>query len=331
MAEKFAVDFFGHNRALRAKLWSYRRGFLSETVSSLKISNENRSEFISEVEYYSSQGFPNGARSRWFDDKLATYFLLRNHQNHLPEHYFHISGGKVLGLAGRPDGFRALESLLNEKKSLVVKDSWGSKGVGFRMVTREAYYITINGERIEPTLFRRVVCAWTDSIVTERLVNHPVIARLNPLSLNTLRVITAYTPSWDVSIVSAYLRVGTEQTGLVDNVSAGGIAVEVDPKTGLSGRSVIFPESGLTPTPIISHPSTQQRFDFEVPFWDEIVGEISIIARELKPTPWLGFDVAVTPDNFFITEINSHPVISRLQNLAPLRANQAVRELFPGQ
>lgn len=315
---------------LRTKLWSYRRGFLSEQVSAQQITKENWRAFISEVEYNRASGFPNGPRSRWFDDKLATYFLLKNLTHRLPEHFFHVQAGQVLGLAGHADGFGALERVLEDKKALVVKHSWGSKGTGFQVLTRKSDQIDINGERIEFSEFPGIIERWPDSIVTERLVNHAEIASLHPQSLNTLRIITAYTPTLDVSFVCVYLRVGTADSGLVDNVIAGGLALEIDASTGSSVRSFKYSTVLERPTLISHHPNTHQSLEVQVPFWKEICQEISTIARELKVTPWLGFDVAVSPDDFFITEINSHTTISQAQSFAPLRSNNAVQQLFPG-
>ena len=237
---------------------------------------------------------------------------------------------KYWGWGGGIGGFDALEKLLTEKKSLVAKLSWGSGGTGFRLISRTDDHIQINGEAVGFSEFRQIVKEWPDSIVTERLVNHPEIARLYPNSLNTLRIITAYSPKYGVSIVSTYLKIGTQVSGLVDGVTAGGVAAEIDPITGFAGRCFAFSTGSLAPTLISHHPSTLEILEFQVPFWGEIVQDISTIALDLKPTPWLGFDVAVTPEGFFITEINSHTSILVAQTLSPLRSNCAVRELFPG-
>lgn len=113
-------------------------------------------------------------------------------------------------------------------------------------------------------------------------------------------------------------------------MTAGGIAVQIDPITGFTGRGFSY-SSGLATRHLISrHPDTNQSLLIEVPFWADIVREVTVIAQGLKSTPWLGFDVAVTPKSFFITEINSHTSIDVAQTFAPLRSNPAVRELFPG-
>lgn len=211
VSRRFATDFqLGHS-TLSAKLWSYRRGFLSNTVSSSNITDGNAELFISELEYNGFKGFPNGPRSRWFDDKLATYHILGNHRIRLPEHYFHISGGKVVGLAGRADGFKSFEDLLYETKSLVAKDTWGFGGKGLRLITRTNNHIDINGHEVEFSAFQNVVDEWPDSIVTERLENHPDIGRLYARSLNTLRIITAYSPTYGVTLVSHIFELGQRQ------------------------------------------------------------------------------------------------------------------------
>ncbi|HEX7236363.1 MAG TPA: sugar-transfer associated ATP-grasp domain-containing protein [Gammaproteobacteria bacterium] len=64
-------------------------------------------------------------------------------------------------------------------------------------------------------------------LIEEKLTNAPEISALYPASLNTFRIVTIKTLDKRWCVAAAYLRVGAGG-GVVDNIAAGGILVQVD-------------------------------------------------------------------------------------------------------
>lgn len=117
----------------------------------------------------------------------------------------------------RPVTREEAERLCAREEHLIVKPSGGTKGAGILFYDRDDK----DSLRI-PAIFD----AMGGGFVAQRLVKqHPDLARLNPNTLNTVRVIS-FRFKGEVYILSALLRIGGKNAR-VDNVSAGGFACPV--------------------------------------------------------------------------------------------------------
>ena len=125
---------------------------------------------------------------------------------------------------------------------------------------------------------------------------------LNPHCLNTARV-TTYTDRDDVHILLASLR-SAKDTRVVDNFSAGGIAMAIDLRTGaltsdaIDGALRSFSEHPLTKTPLRG---------FALPDWPEALEMVRRAARKIYGMPrcrFLGWDVAFLATGPAILEVN---------------------------
>lgn len=139
-------------------------------------------------------------------------------------------------------------------------------------------------------------------LLEEKLTGHPDLAKYNPSSVNTCRVITFVNLQGEVSIPVAVLRIGVQGKN-TDNWHTGGIAAAVDPKTGVIGEGVLRPEFGGTRH--TSHPDSGITFTGEkVPDWDKIV---ALTQKAARMTPFIrivGWDVAATPQGPVLVEAN---------------------------
>jgi len=139
-------------------------------------------------------------------------------------------------------------------------------------------------------------------IIEERLIGHPGLARFNPSSVNTCRIVTFLDHKGDLSIPLAVLRIGVKGKN-TDNWHTGGIAATIDPNTGIIGDGAIRPEFGGTRHS--SHPDSGITFKGEgVPDWDKMV---QLVFKAARMTPFIrtvGWDVAATPNGPVIVEAN---------------------------
>ena len=141
------------------------------------------------------------------------------------------------------------------------------------------------------------------NVLAEQMpAQHPRMDLLNPHCLNTARV-TTYTDRDDVHILLASLR-STKDTRVVDNFSAGGIAMAIDLRTGaltsdaIDGALRSFSEHPLTKTPLRG---------FALPDWPEALEMVRRAARKIYGMPrcrFLGWDVAFLATGPAILEVN---------------------------
>lgn len=123
-------------------------------------------------------------------------------------------------------------------------------------------------------------------LVQEKLVQHPDMARLNPTSLNTVRVLT-FLHDDQVHILAAVLRVGSPDSE-VDNTSQGGYAVTIRSDGSLAplGQNKKWECTDTLPNGI--------RFaDVTIPSYDRIINTVKALAARSAHFKIIGWDIAV--------------------------------------
>ena len=139
-------------------------------------------------------------------------------------------------------------------------------------------------------------------ILEERLIGHPDLARFNPSSVNTCRIVTLVSRDGQAEILYAALRIGGTGKN-TDNWHSEGIGASIDKETGIIGEGMIRPEFGGTIH--TSHPGTGVTFTGEkIPDWPDIA---QLAIKAAKITPFIhsvGWDIAATPNGPVIIEGN---------------------------
>lgn len=144
-----------------------------------------------------------------------------------------------------------------------------------------------------------------DWIVEEYFHQHPVLAALNPTSVNTVRMwVLAPRGPGEYQVLLAFLRMGRGGM-IVDNGSSGGIAAPVELASGRLGSARDYsPEFSTYPV----HPDHGTPIDgVVVPYWAEAK---QLACRVLSLFPGLrfaGLDVAIGPSGPVIQELNVCP------------------------
>lgn len=147
-------------------------------------------------------------------------------------------------------------------------------------------------------------------LVQKRLVNHPDIAGLGPNGLCTVRVVTYRRPAGHPAILMVCLRMPTAG-GIVDNFAAGGIAAPVDPHAGTVGEAVAKTLSRGT---FRSHPDSRAPIaGAQLPLWEQTRGLALDAHRCFDWMPFVGWDIAVTPDGPLLLEANPVWCVDLLQ------------------
>lgn len=134
-------------------------------------------------------------------------------------------------------------------------------------------------------------------LLEEFVLQHPVMGGLNTSSVNTLRIVT-FVKDGTVHILARVLKIG--RAGDVDNFSAGGMYTMLDEGgvalyPAFDGHDFIHPVHPLSGVSIVG---------FQVPHFGESIDLASRAALEVTDVPYVGWDIAVTPDGPLIIEAN---------------------------
>ncbi len=137
------------------------------------------------------------------------------------------------------------------------------------------------------------------ALLEEAIVNHPVIAKLNKSSLNTIRIVT-FRKDNKINIVFAGIRIGAEGKE-VDNLSQGGSVARIDIETG----KISSPFFSSSTKKVFSTHSDFEIIGFQIPYWNELIEYTLKIADKIPQIQSVAWDIAVTEDGPDIIEGNN--------------------------
>ena len=127
-------------------------------------------------------------------------------------------------------------------------------------------------------------------ILQAAVKQHPVLSKLNPSSLNTIRVVSFFFEG-EVHILSCILRVGAPNAK-VDNVGAGGYACPILPDGQLSDKAVNRKAEWVEQT------GEGTKFgEIQVPRFHEIIEAVKRAHKRMAHFKLIGWDMAVDIDN----------------------------------
>lgn len=137
---------------------------------------------------------------------------------------------------------------------------------------------------------KRYLLSELNSCVVQRIINqHPLIKRIHPSSVNTVRIVTLLFKC-NVYILSSVLRMGVDGNR-VDNATAGGIACGIKENGQL--KDVAYSKYGIK---YESHP---QGFNFSecvVPSFDKIVKLVKKQQEKMANFRLISWDMAIGDD-----------------------------------
>ncbi|MBQ7204159.1 MAG: hypothetical protein IJS03_09155 [Eubacterium sp.] len=140
-------------------------------------------------------------------------------------------------------------------------------------------------------------------VVEELIVQADPIKALHPSSVNTMRVVAFLSPSGETKIQWCFLRMGMGGSH-TDNMSSGGLAIIVDPKTGIAylpGRDWLGAEH-------LFHPDTGEKLiGFQIPDWDELLELVNKLSHVIPQIRLVGWDLAYTDKGWIFVEGNATP------------------------
>ncbi|MEU6521803.1 sugar-transfer associated ATP-grasp domain-containing protein [Streptomyces sp. NPDC046924] len=148
---------------------------------------------------------------------------------------------------------------------------------------------------------------WRTWLVEEYVPQHPDLAVLNPYALNTFRVITLLRDG-TAEILYVMLKLGGAESG-TDNSAAGGMQIRVHPDGELDHHGYdrylnAHTRHQVSSVPFAGHRITRMR---------EVRELAARCARLFPQVPFIGWDIALTPDGPVVIEGNSSPSLAHIQ------------------
>jgi len=128
-------------------------------------------------------------------------------------------------------------------------------------------------------------------LAEEYIVQHPLLMKLSPSAVNTVRIITQLNTQGVVEILGCRLRISVNSG--VDNMAAGNIAAPIDDVTGTITGPAVY--SDITKPDVFVHPITGETIvGFQIPFWNETIAMTKAAAKLHPQNRSIGWDIAMT-------------------------------------
>lgn len=223
---------------------------------------------------------------------IPHYHLMRD--KHLFAQTFAAYMGREVISLGRGSDFAGIAKWCESQQRIVVKPRYGAEGTGVELLDY--------GKAPEPTLeYLKRLADKGEFVLESVLAQHSEMAKFNPGSVNSIRMITIESKG-SFEIIGAFFRMGNG--GVIDNFSAGGMVAPVDLETGkvVAGAITMDP----TDERIVSiHPLTQEAIiGHQIPCWDEAIGMVKHLCVEVGGDKSIGWDIAICPDGPVLIEAN---------------------------
>jgi len=314
---------------LKQRLWLLRRGFMPWRIEQYGMTPENYTQFLSDRDYMYLHQI-NNSYKKWIEDKMTFRLVLEPFKKHLPKYYFQIlqrdDRSLIVRLPDLPEGFEPtfdeLLRLLRQEGKLALKAASGTHGIGFyKMHYEDGKYYLNNEETTEYGIRSTINSFKSFYVVTDYINMHDEIKALYAGSVNTIRVMMLNRDGHHPQLMDAYMRIGSEKSGVTDNVAFGGVVCTIDAATGEYGNGMQIKEHKFIN--LETHPDTGTPLHGIVPNWDLIRKGLVEICSYLPQLEYLGFDVVCTPEGFVLLEVNSHQDLHRLRYY-----DQRVKDFF---
>lgn len=311
----------------RIRLW--RNGISYRAHGAYDFDTYAEDEYLSDVQNKRAAQ-KNGPLSVALEDKLLFSEVLSSRfGERAVETYGRICEGVYVDEDGVLESARRIVERIGE--DFVLKPRRGNKGEDIYVVTAEPR-LRINGRRAEDADLARLLASLDDYLVQERVEQGTYARNVYPRATNTVRAVVLIDPvDRTPHVVAAYHRFGTDRSGCVDNLSAGGISSWID-HAGELGEAISHPEYD-TDSFVERHPDTDEPIAGRaVPNWESVRGELADIAMYFYKfgIVFAGWDVVIENDSgeFKVLEGNVGPGLVGLQTHKPLLTDPRVRRFL---
>ncbi len=192
-----------------------------------------------------------------------------------------------------------LAAFVTKHGAVMAKPADGFGGAG--LARYEASDVT------DPEAFRALLLERKQTLVEQFLVQHEAMAELYPESVNTVRLITYLDKQDRFHVIASVLRVGNG--GVIDNFAGGGMFTMLD-ENGVAMYGAVDKHSNAYTV----HPATGVAIQgFQVPMYAEMLEMVEKLSHRLPHTPYVGWDIALTPTGPAILEANHNSSVFQMK------------------
>ena len=235
--------------------------------------------------------FSDFIREKNYFDKLFSNFDII-----LPKTYIHCINYTLLD--------KDYSKIKNPKEILekidsdvITKSATGGSGMNIlKFIKTNGKLVDASGENLDLAKLSKFYNG--NFLIQERISQHADIAKFHPGTLNTIRAITYRSfKDNEIYVLSTMLRIGQGKS-VVDNISAGGIAVSISVEENGKFCKYAFDKNGNY---WLQHPETGITFEGAIfPHYETIIKQLTKLGYYLGHSRIIGWDVSINQEGKMI-------------------------------
>lgn len=139
-------------------------------------------------------------------------------------------------------------------------------------------------------------------LLEEAVIQCDEMNKLNPSSVNTIRMVSVMNKKGEVTILATFSRIGNGK--VVDNFNSGGMTAKIDVESGKIIEDAINKEGTI----FENHPITGTKIKgFQIPYWKEAKEMVVEAAKLSDHVRYVGWDVGMSVKGPVLIEGNQFP------------------------
>lgn len=334
----FISDFihskFLNKITLSEKIWCFREGFLPSEFCSYNLKNNSYTNYLPALKNYSKAGL-NGR----FNDILGNKILFGEFIKAIINETDLLGSVSSIAFIENGNLFSLNPEVISgeyislipylQKTGLIVKPIFGHQGRGIFFISKKGDDYYIDNQKKDWMALTDFFKSLNNHLIQERFIQNGISHNIYPASLNTIRIGTMTDPLSSKPFVSyAMHRFGSLLSGERDNISQGGLGAYIDIDTGKLSKAMLLADSGeieiYEKHPVSGHPISGQQ----IPQWNDLVSAFLEMTARIPYLKYVGWDVILSDNRFFILEGNVCPGIEGIQMHKPLLLDEKVRKFL---
>lgn len=290
------------------KFRAIKYGFSSDFYHMYHLEKNNPKDYISEYKRVLSRNI-NEQYKIVFDNKLIFEKIFKNYLN-TPKNIITVLD-KLYDENGNVITSERLNEVLSDNKYIFKPAAGSGGGIGVGLIKKVDENYLFNNKTYSFSKLYNELLKYRGFVINEYICQHDYSSKINPNSVNTIRIITIRDVSTDeVIIPCAVHRFGSKKSGIVDNVSSGGYVTEINIEKGILGRTAYGIDVKFTDF----HPDTKVKINgTKIPHWKDITSCILKVSKKFPYIPFIAWDVVVTENGFSVIEINASSSLELFQ------------------
>ncbi len=254
-----------------------------------KKTDKQRAEYIGDKEKkYACTILNRNTPWRIFEDKWQTYCKFKD-----------FFKRECILISSEQDK-DSLVSFLKKHGKIILKERHGTKGRNI--------YILQSMEELE-NFFNNVFPQIKKEFIAEEYIHQEdALSKLNPTSVNTIRMATFLDGDKTMRLFS-FLRIGRNGM-IIDNASANGVLTPIDVNTGICRHNFFSKWGGQ----FEKHPDHGYEIKgFQIPNWQDLLAMIDKLTRIVPEQRYVCWDIALTDKGYELIEANSQGQVAAIQ------------------